>query len=372
MRALELFAGAGGAAEGLRRCGLEGAHVEWDADACATLRAAGFADVREGDVRALLASGALDDCRGVDVLWASPPCQPFSSAGKRGGATDERDGWPWTLDAVDRLRPRWLLAENVAGMTHHTDGCGARCARCYLDRLVVALRERFAVVRWAVLDAADYGVPQRRRRVILVAGPASVPWPKRTHAREAGLFGEDRWQSLGEALGLTDAAFFPERGRGCAERHGERAPHPSGGPAPALGAGSKGSGPRWQVGALQHMEGAPRPAGEAAPAVGTKGNMFLLRPSPCVSAVGEEKGSGAGGNPEKMQRASDALFLATGRRRLTVAECAKLQAFPDGWPFQGTKGAQYRQVGNACPPPMVEAVVRAVLAVDARLARGAA
>lgn len=354
---IELFAGAGGAAEGLRRAGLEGAHVEWDADACATLRAAGFAHVIEGDVRAVdyAALGAFD------LMWASPPCQPFSSAGRREGATDERDGWPWTLDAIDAVRPRWFVAENVSGMTHHAKGHGERCARCYLERLIVALREQFAVVQWAVLDAADHGVPQSRRRLFVIGGPVAVPWPRATHARTEDLFGRARWRGLGEALGVD--------------------------------------------GAVQHMAGAPRPADRAAPSVGTKGNMFLLdgqrshapgrpqretpadspapamrngngsgpalllRPSPCVSAVGECKGSGKGGNPEKLQRASDALYLATGRRLLTVAECATIQAFPPGWPFAGSKGSQYRQVGNAVPPPLAEAVVRAVLAADAGVPR---
>ena len=356
MRCLELFAGAGGAAEGLRRVGLHGAHVEWDADACATLRAAGFDDVREGDVRALLASGALDDCRGVDVLWASPPCQPFSSAGKRQGATDERDGWPWTLDAIDRLRPTWLLAENVSGMTHHAKGHGERCAACYLERLLVALRERFAHVQHAVLDAADYGVPQRRRRLIVIAGPHAVPWPAATHARVEGLFGLARWRSLGEALGIGGLVAMEDGQRSHAPGRPQRIT-PANAPSPAARNGN-GSGPRVYI---QHMEGAPRPASEAAPSVGTKGNMFLHRPSPCVSAVGEEKGSGAGGHPEKLQRASDALYLATGRRRLTVAECATIQAFPPGWPFAGNVGAQYRQVGNAVPPPLAEAVGRALL-----------
>ena len=94
---------------------------------------------------------------------------------------------------------------------------------------------------------------------------------------------------------------------------------------------------------------------------------YLFRPSPTVSAVGECKGSGPGGHPEKMQRASDALFMGTGRRRLTVQECAKLQAFPDDHPWQGTKTAQYRQVGNAVCPPMSEAVGRIVVEADRQI-----
>ena len=90
----------------------------------------------------------------------------------------------------------------------------------------------------------------------------------------------------------------------------------------------------------------------------------LDQPSPTVSAVGECKGSGEGGNPQKMQRASDALFLATGRRRLTVQECAILQDFPPDHPWQGNKQSQYRQVGNAVPPTLARVVVEAVIKAD--------
>jgi len=93
----------------------------------------------------------------------------------------------------------------------------------------------------------------------------------------------------------------------------------------------------------------------------------LDRPAPCVTAV-EGKGSndsyrGPDERP-KLNKASDAMWLATGRRRLTVEECATLCAFPDGYPFQGTKTARYRQVGNCVVPPCAEAIGRAVLAAD--------
>ena len=104
----------------------------------------------------------------------------------------------------------------------------------------------------------------------------------------------------------------------------------------------------------------------AAVQIGNAG-PWLMYPSPTVSAVGECKGSGPGGHPEKMQRASDALFMGTGRRRLTVQECAKLQAFPDDHPWQGTKTAQYRQIGNAVCPPMSEAVGRIVVEADRQI-----
>lgn len=82
---VDLFSGGGGVALGLRLLGMEDVlHVEFDPDACATLRAACF-DVREADVRTW-----AETTGPVELLWASPPCQPFSSAGKRLGADDPR------------------------------------------------------------------------------------------------------------------------------------------------------------------------------------------------------------------------------------------------------------------------------------------
>jgi DNA (cytosine-5)-methyltransferase 1 len=326
LRCLELFAGAGGAALGLERAGLAHAALcEWDRDACATLRAAGLGPVVEGDVRDLGAIAAAVGPDPVDVLWSSFPCQAFSTAGKRLGAADERNGWPWTTAALDRFRPTWFLGENVRGLLLHTGGCTfaggqeglfsrpdpAKCPGCYFERVILPdLRARFEHVGWWLLDAADYGVPQHRRRVILWAGPAPLVEPVPTHGP-----GRARpWVSMREALGL-----------GADE-------------APVTTSS-------WADG---------------------RQIRDITGPSPSVTCqLARETPWLASGLPYVVRAECSLLGSLThgkhNSRRLTVAECARLQDFPAGHPWQGGVGAQYRQVGNAVPPRLAEVVGRALI-----------
>lgn len=347
MRALELFAGAGGAALGLESAGLEHAGlVELDPDACRTMRAAGLAPVIESDVRDLDAVEAVAGNR-FDVLWSSFPCQAWSTAGSRKGAQDDRNGWPWTVAALDRFQPTWFLGENVKGLQQHNKHCTARggqrqlfdqrpelsCAGCYLERVILPdLRARFAHAGTWLLDAADYGVPQHRRRVILWAGPHKLERPKETHGPRAGR----PWVSMASALGLT----------------------------PSQRVIGGGNNPRkGEVRRFRDLTAEPSTT-VAAVQIGNAGPWVCPAPTVTTTEVKGTRPSAASGftfngGPD---RASDALFLMTGKRRLTVAECASLQHFPEGYPFQGTQTARYRQVGNAVPPTLARVVAQSLLA----------
>ena len=357
MKTIELFAGAGGAALGLEAAGVHHlALCEWNPDACATLRAAGLGPVVEGDVRDLDAIAAVafpseselwntagdrlidseldgeewclerealamdlwEQSRAVGLVWASWPCQAFSIAGLRQGANDDRNGWPWTLDALDRFQPRWFIGENVFGLLHHNQDCDRRglpeeCAGCYFERVIlVELRNRFPVVGWFLLDAADFGVAQHRRRLFIHAGPEPVTPPRATHG--PGMFTRP-WVSMGEALDIDWSSLVSSK--------------------------------------------------------------LLREPSPTVTTT-EVKGTRANKNNNwslhrGADRASDVLAISTGyrggdtgRRRLTVAECATLQGFPDDHPWHAcrTKTAQYRAVGNAVPPRLAQVVAESVMVAD--------
>lgn len=125
------------------------------------------------------------------------------------------------------MQPRWFIAENVRGLTFHRGAAdcdaGARpqpdaCPRCYLEHVILPqLRERFEWVDCRVLNSADFGTPQHRRRLFIVAGPRRISWPAPTHS-EGGDLWTQRWRSMGEALGLS--LMDAEGRRGAVNRKG--------------------------------------------------------------------------------------------------------------------------------------------------------
>lgn len=252
MRSVELFVGAGGLGIGASLAGFEPVAVmDWDRWACDTLRenkAKGLQPIahwpiHEGDVRKFDFGSIKDD---VDLVTGGPPCQPFSMGGRHRAFLDERDMFPQAIRAVRELKPRAFIFENVKGLTrasfanyleyihlqltypelvaqrdeewldhlarledHHTHG-GAE------DGL------RYRVVK-QVLNAADYGVPQRRERVFFVGFRADtgIRWhfPARTHSREALLWSQ--WRS-GVYWDLHEVARKDRPEGGAAKARGEK------------------------------------------------------------------------------------------------------------------------------------------------------
>ena len=157
---IEICSGAGGQAIGLERAGFEAlAHVEFDRHACATLRLnRPNWNVIEGDVRKFSAK----EFKGVDLLAGGVPCPPFSKAGKQLGSDDERDLFREALRLVDECRPKAVMLENVRGFLDavFTD---------YRMSLKKQLDDMGYKASWHLLNASDFGVPQLRPRVVIVA-----------------------------------------------------------------------------------------------------------------------------------------------------------------------------------------------------------
>jgi len=300
---LEICAGAGGQAIGLERAKFEHVGlVEYDKDACRTLRANRASwKIHEGDLR-LFDPSAVG--KRVDLLAGGVPCPPYSIAGKQLGRDDERDLFPEVLRLTEALNPRGLMIENVRGLLQAK-------FRDYREHLRDQLAELGYMSDWALLNASDFGVPQLRPRSVLVAlKPADwfefeFPAPRPEMRTTVG-------EVLRESMrlrGMANANEWAERAHGI---------------APTIVGGSKKHG---------GADLGPTRAKAAWRALGVDG----------MGLANEGQGVVGGVLP-----------------RLTVQQAALIQGFPPDWVIQGRKTAAYRQVGNAFPPPVAEAVASAI------------
>ncbi|MGO4883205.1 MAG: DNA cytosine methyltransferase [Bryobacteraceae bacterium] len=298
MTTVELCAGAGGQALGMEQAGIDHvALVEINRDACNTLRLNRPAwNVIEQDLSYL--DGTL--FRGVDIVSGGLPCPPFSVAGKQLGQKDERNLFPVMIRLVDQIRPRAVMIENVRGI---------------LDAVFVDYRQYVAAELtklgyqsgWKLMNAADFGVPQLRPRVVFVAVrkeyKEQFTWPEPSKARP---------ETVGELLYDLMAVNGWKGAKAWCKRADEIAPT-------VVGGSHKHGGPDL----------GPTRARAAWAALGVDG----------LGVANEAPGPDFVGMP-----------------RLTVRMVARLQGFPDDWQFAGTKTQTYRQVGNAFPPPFARAV----------------
>ena len=369
---VDLFAGPGGWDEGLRMIGrTDVLGIEWDESACLTAEAAGHKRLR-ADVAALNPR----DYIGVEGLIASPPCQAWSLAGKRGGEEDRAacheladrmaagdDSTDWRDWADDRsplvcqpvrwvreLRPEWIALEEVPavlGLWEHM----ARIFRAWGYSVWVG-----------TLLAADYGVPQTRTRAILMASRVrTVAPPEPTHAEHpegTDLFGgghREKWVSMADVLGW---GFDSEPS--CTVSSGGSA---TGGAEPFANAGYRQRLASF-VSAGVTGQGRPKnPETQPADTITGKGTAYWQenaawaehRPATTVAADPRIA------DPGHKNRANGERQFRPDGVRVTVQEAGVLQSFPADHPWQGSRTKQYEAVGNAVPPRVAAHVLAAVM-----------
>ncbi|CAM5492574.1 DNA cytosine methyltransferase [Streptomyces abikoensis] len=339
LTSIEICAGAGGQAVGLHDAGFRHlALLEIDKFACKTLRTnvrdhpdwvgceVVEADVKDVDpfkhpqlVKFGLEPGELD------LLAGGVPCPPFSVAGRQLGAEDERDLFPRMLELVEQLRPKAVMIENVKGILEAK-------FEDYRKQIVSELEGYgYDFCGWELIEACRYGVPQLRPRAILVmiarefTADVKFEWP----------VGDDNIVTVAEALDQT----MEERCK----------PHGARGQAVLA---------KWRADAGERATVAPTLVGGSKKHGGAD-----LGPSRAKAAWGELgiDAMGVANDPDRCDPDRD-LFRENGPM-LTVEQAAIIQGFPRHWHFEGGKTARYRQVGNAFPPPVAEAVGRAIAAV---------
>ncbi|MHC8510333.1 MAG: DNA cytosine methyltransferase [Rhodospirillales bacterium] len=302
LSAVELCAGAGGLSLGLERAGFHPlALVDNDALACATLRTN---RPRWNTIEADLQSFDLSPWRGVDLLSGGLPCPPYSLAGQQRGADDERDLFPTMLEIVNDVKPRAVLIENVRGLMH------AKFATVR-NQVEVDLAKMGYRSYWAMLNAADFKTPQNRFRVFLIAvnrrEKRDLEWPFEKNETPV---------TVGEAVGDLMGANGWRRAKRWAKQANRAAPT-------IVGGSKKHGGPDL----------GPTRARKEWAEMDVDG----------LGVANEAPAPGFNGMP-----------------RLTARMVARIQGFPDDWKFFGGKTHQCRQIGNALPPPLAEAVAGAV------------
>jgi DNA (cytosine-5)-methyltransferase 1 len=382
MRAVEIFAGAGGLALGVSEAGFShDAIIEVDRDACSTIRANQKRRIMpvldwplfEQDITDFDFSNIAE---GLDLLCGGPPCQPFSLAGKSLGRRDDRDMFPQAIRAVRELRPRAFLFENVKGFLRPSHLTYSEYVRLQLTCPQVERRSRekwkehlsrlersytaglnedetYRVVIHAV-NSADYGVPQRRERVFIVGirSDLGVEWsfPMPTHSRDELLISKfvthEYWEhhdvqkksrktiseSLRARLSKKNAAENSRRLR------------------------------RWNT-VRDAFVDLSFPS-KSASGVIVPNHRFIPGARAYEGHTGSEMDEPAktlkAGN-HGVPGGENMMIHCNGRvRYFTVREKARLQTFPDEYHFDGSWSSTTRQLGNAVPVALASMVARSV------------
>lgn len=361
---VHLFAGAGGMALGLRRAGFGPARVyERDIYAQKTLAANALDEVvdparelHRGDVQLV----DWDEVpAGIDLLAGGVPCQPFSFAGKHLAERDGRNMFPEFFRAAATLRPKAMFVENVSGLARasfrpyldyvirrmtdpsvgplHEEIWQDHDARLCRHQASEGYQPEYTVV-WSCLDAADYGVPQNRKRIFIVATRADLPeyvFPPPTHSRSALL------------RSLATGAYW--------ERHGIK-PRPV-----SLGKGREraedGTAPWVTVrDALATLPPAcPRDCGNRLQHWQIPGaRSYYGHSGSQIDWPSKSLKAGVNGVPGGENTVVDEGMI----RYFTLREAARIQTFPDTHWFHGSRKQITKQIGNAVPCLLAEVLAR--------------
>lgn len=381
MRCVELFAGAGGLAMGISLAGFKPlAVVEWDQWACDTIREnqkRGLSLVADwpliqGDVRQFDLSDIPED---IDLVAGGPPCQPFSLGGKHRAYNDERDMFPATVDIVRRLRPKAFIVENVKGLTRQSFANYFQYILYQLEFPEVTRKNRETWddhykrlqeerssgrlhrkghltynVLASLVNAADYGVPQRRERVFIVGfrDDLGIEWhfPQETHTQEELLRSQwvtEEYWDIHKIAKCRRPAPTPNM---VARAHRIKAP---------------GEKKPWLT-VRDALVGLPDPE------KGRRGNFWDHRFQPGARSYPGHTGSPldlpaktlkAGGHG--VPGGENMMVKDNGEvRYFTIRESARLQTFPDEFAFHGSWTETMRQLGNAVPVTLGKKVAASV------------
>lgn len=361
INSLELFSGAGGLAKGIELAGVtHKAFVEWNVDACKTLRvnhASGI--IFETDVRNV----DFQQFSNIDLIAGGPPCQPFSIGGKHKGFEDDRDMFPYAVKSIRYLTPKAFIFENVKGLLR-------KSFSNYFNYIILQLTypdiERKHLSTWQehlselekihtkgiyegvkynvvfrLINAADFGVPQKRERVVIVGirDDLNISWsfPDPTHSEESLLWSkyisEEYWKKHQKIPSDIDKSVQKKHKHKLFNKYGMFSPPHK--PWITIRDAIQNL-PNPQNGSKFHKEHYFR---DGARAYAGHTGSYIDEPSKTLKA-GDHGVPGG----ENMIRFRDGSV-----RYFTILEAKRIQTFPDNYFIEGSWTEAMRQLGNAVP-----------------------
>lgn len=347
---ISLFSGAMGLDIGLGKAGLNVVIGQDFEPTCVETMKANGHNVLGGDIREIHPQTLLD-MTGLQIgepfmICGGPPCQPFSTAGKRLGINDPRGSlFMDFIRMIDYIKPRFFVMENVKGLmssplkhvptAERNENDPEQKLGTVLDVILSEFNKLGYKTVYGVLDAVNYGVPQFRERFVLIGSrdnediflPIPTHFPKHQNPNY-------RWVTVGQVIqGLENDDTE------CAKLGNERKEYlhlvPEGGNWKDL--------PTALIPAA--MGGAYKSGGGK---VGFYRRLSYSQPAPTITTAPAQKAT--------------MLCHPKKDRPLSVKEYARIQQFPDDWIFTGTIAAKYKQIGNAVPVGLAEAIGQAILA----------
>lgn len=347
---ISLFSGAMGLDIGMAKAGLNVVVGQDFDNACVETMKANGHNVLGGDIRNIQPQDLLD-IAGLNVgepfmICGGPPCQPFSTAGKRLGINDPRGSlFMDFIRMIDYIRPRFFVMENVKGImsaplkhvppAERDNSDPAQKLGTVLDVILSEFDKLGYKTVYGLLDAVNYGVPQFRERFVLIGSrdheDIFLPIPTHFQIHQNPAY---RWKTVGEAIRDLEnvksecATLSPER-----KKYLHMVPEE----------GNWRDLPEEII--PEAMGGAYTSGGGK---VGFYRRLSYAQPSPTITTSPAQKAT--------------MLCHPKFDRPLSVKEYARIQQFPDNWVFIGTTAAKYRQIGNAVPVGLGTAIGLAVLA----------
>lgn len=336
---ISLFSGAMGLDLGLEKAGINIKLCQDFDPICYETMLKNGKPAMTGDIRSIESAEILN-CAGLAkgeafLLCGGPPCQPFSTAGKRLGINDPRGSlFMDFIRMVDETRPRFFVFENVKGLTSIAVDKGGEPGGV-LEIILSEFRRIGYKTVHNVLDAVHYGVPQFRERMVILGSRDNedIFLPAPTHFMKHQL-PQMQWKTLGEAIKDLEDTPGP-----CTHFSEERLQYlrmiPEGG--------------NWRDLPIELQPEAMGGAWESGGGkVGFYRRLSYSQPSPTIVTSPVQKAT--------------MMCHPTKDRPLSVNEYARIQQFPDTWNISGSIPQQYKQIGNAVPVGLAEAVGKALIA----------